>query len=88
MNGRVHRLGRPHGIEIFAEERDLAACRPQEHHILLPIEPPRRLDPRLRLDFGDGHVRIGAGIHREVEEAEIFYRPQEPGDEPYHLLPP
>jgi hypothetical protein len=34
-NRRVHRLGRPHRIEIFAEERDLAACRPQEHYILV-----------------------------------------------------
>src|SRR6266536_6290180 len=47
-NGRVHRLGRPHGIEIFAEERDLAACCPQEHDILLAIESRCRFDPRLR----------------------------------------
>src|SRR6185436_7188520 len=69
-NWRVHRLGCPYGIKIFAQECDLAACCPQEHHILLAIAPPRRLDARLRLDFGDGHVWIGAGIHRQVEEAE------------------
>jgi len=31
------RLGCPHGIEIFAKGRNLAACCPQEHHILLAI---------------------------------------------------
>src|SRR3989442_13775169 len=67
-NWRVQRLGRTHGIEIFAEERDLAACRTQEQHILLAIDTPRRLDAPLRLDFGDCAFRIGEGIHPEVEE--------------------
>jgi hypothetical protein len=39
-NWRVQRLGRPRGIEIFTEERDLAAGRPQEQHIFLAIETP------------------------------------------------
>src|SRR5919106_2112356 len=87
-NWRVQRLGRTHGIEILAEERDLAACSPQEQHILLAIGTPRRLDEPLRLDFGDGAFGIGESIHPEVEEAEILHRSQEPRGVTDHRLPP
>src|SRR5947207_10226782 len=46
-NRSVHRLGRAHGIEVFAQVRDLAAGRAQEHHILLAIDAPRRFDQPL-----------------------------------------
>ena len=63
---RIQRLGCTHRIEIFTQEGDLAADRPQEQHILLLIEAPCRLDPRLRLHFGDGRIGISAGIHLQT----------------------
>ena len=87
-NRRIQRLSRLHRIEIFAEEGDFAAGRPQEHHIRLAVGTPRSLDPPFRLDFGNGRVRIGEGMHVEVEEAERFHRPQEPGNVTHHLVSP
>ena len=86
-NRLAHRVGRTRGIEILAEERDLAAAGMQEKHLILAIDPPRGLDEALRLDLGDGPFRIGEGVHREVEEAEILHGSQEPGHMTHHLLP-
>src|SRR5207302_10520287 len=87
-NRRVQCLGRTHGIEILAEERDLAAHGPQEQHILLAIDPPSGLDKPFRLDLGDRRLRIGEGVHLEVKKAEVLHRPKEPGDVTHNLLPP
>ena len=58
-NRRVQRLGRTHGIEIFAEERDLPSDGAQKHNIVLPVNAPSRLDESLCLDFADCRCRIG-----------------------------
>src|SRR3954462_13876541 len=73
---RVQRPGRSNGVEILAEGRDLAARGPQEQHILLSIDAPRGLDLPLRLDLRNRAVRVGEGMHLEVEEAEVLDRPQ------------
>jgi hypothetical protein len=52
-NRRVQRLGRAHGIEILAEEHDLAASSTQEDYIILAVDASRRFDETLRLHFGD-----------------------------------
>ena len=58
-NRRVQRLGRAHGIEILAEEHDLAANSTQEDDIILAVDASRRLDETLCLHFGDRAFRIG-----------------------------
>src|SRR5438876_9976223 len=60
-NRCVQRRGRTHGIEIFPQERDLATCSTQEHHIILAIDTPRRLDEAFPLDFDDSSFGIGKG---------------------------
>src|SRR6266542_5996742 len=87
-NRKVHRVGCAHGIEILAEEHDLAACGTQEDHIILAIDPPSRFDDPLRLDFGDCAFRIGDGIDHKVEEAEIVHRSSEPRNVTDNLLSP
>ncbi|SRR6266567_5705227 len=39
-NPRVHRFGCPHGIEILAEEHDLAVCGTQKRYVILTIDTP------------------------------------------------
>ncbi len=68
-NRRVQRFGCADGIEIFAQERDLVACRTQEQHIVLEVDTPRRFDKPFCLDFGDCRVRIAEGMHLEFVEA-------------------
>src|SRR6266404_6800220 len=87
-NRRVQSLGRTNRIEVFAEERDLSVSGAQEHYVILVIDTARRLDESLRLDFGDRPVRIGEGIHLEVEEAEILDRTEEPTYVTYRLRAP
>ena len=36
-NRCVQRRGRTHGLEIFPQERDLATCSTQEHHIIAKL---------------------------------------------------
>src|SRR5712692_416737 len=86
-NRCVQRRGRTHGIEIFPQERDLATCSTQEHHIILAIDTPRRLDETFPLDFGDSSFGIGKGMYREVEETEILHSPHKPGCVTDCLLP-
>src|SRR5713101_10056021 len=64
-NRCVQRRGRTHGIEIFPQERDLATCSTQEHHIILAIDTPRRHDETFPLDFGDSSFGIGKVMYRE-----------------------
>ena len=77
-NRKVHRFGCAHGIEILAEEHDLAACGTQEYDVILTIDTPGRFDDCLRLDLGDCAFRIGHGIYDKVEEAEVVHRSSEP----------
>src|SRR6266576_1251567 len=87
-NRKIHRPGRLHWIEILAEEHDLAAGSAQENDVILAIDASGRFDEPLRLDLGDGGIRMRHRMHRQVEETEIVYRSSEPGDVAHDLFAP
>ena len=60
------------GIEIFANQHDLAARRTEEHHVFLAIHAPSRFDQSLCPDLGNCRLWISKGIHLEIEKAKSF----------------
>src|SRR4029450_13796277 len=88
-DGRVHRFRRPGRIEVLAQERDLPRRGTQEHHVLLTVDTPGRLDPPLALDLRDGGLRVGGGLDLDprAEEPEILDGSHEPRGELHNLCP-
>ena len=57
----------------YAQVRDLVALGAQEHHVLLAIEAPGRLDCGFRPDLRHRCLGLGEGMSGRFDETKVFH---------------